>query len=119
VKLEPLSNFVVLRIVKDTHTASGLHIPERMQENKQKAVVLAIGPDVRKRDDGQPIVAVDDRVFVIVHQQESRVGETDVTGEKLVICRDEDIAARVISEAGDELLVRPGELIKMPTEGAA
>jgi chaperonin GroES len=83
--LQPLPQYVVARLVDpETRTASGLYIPEKAAEKSSKAVVKAVGKDVK-------LVKVND---VIVYKNYS--GTEFKTGpDEYIIIKEEDILATV------------------------
>lgn len=95
-RLEPLGDCVIFRAEQADRTKGGLYVPERVEPRK-KAIVVAVGPG-KRLDDGsiRPMrVAVGDWIVVWKHAPD--VGGVDHTGETLYMCREEDIACRVIA----------------------
>lgn len=103
--LEPLDDTVVFRAELADRTAAGLVIPEKgaTAEARKKGIVVAVGPG-RLLEDGVSRAAMSVRVgdWLILHATAPTPGMVTVTGEELYLCRDADVAARVVAVGADE-----------------
>jgi len=95
-KLRPLHDRVIIkRLDQETKSASGLVIPETAAEKPDQGEVLAVGPG-KKDEKGAPIaldVKVGDRVLFGKYS-----GQTvKVEGDELLVMREEDIMAVLVS----------------------
>jgi chaperonin GroES len=97
-KLKPLGDRLIVRAIEeDLTTASGLVLPDTAKEKPQQGKVLAAG-DGRIDDDGKRIpmdVKKGDKVLY------SKYGGTETkdpdTGEDLLVLRESDVLALVVS----------------------
>ena len=95
-KLKPLGNRVVVEpIEQDEVTASGLVIPETAKEKPQKGTVLSIGPG--ERDDKGKYIPMDVKDGDTVLFAKYAGTEIKVDGKKLLILRESDLLAIVVS----------------------
>jgi chaperonin GroES len=96
VNLQPLGDRLIVRAVPEEETTpSGLVIPDTAKEKPLKGEVLAVGQG-RLDDDGQRIpldVTAGDQVVY------SKYGGTDIVvdGEDLLVLRESDVLAKVVS----------------------
>jgi chaperonin GroES len=94
--LKPLGDRLIVKVVEEEEkTASGIVLPDTAKEKPQKGKVLAVG-DGSRDEDGERIpvdVAVDDIVIF------SKYGGTEVKveNEEVLILRESDVLAKVIS----------------------
>jgi chaperonin GroES len=95
-KLKPLGDrLIVLAIEEEETTAGGILLPDTAKEKPQKGKVLAVG-DGRLDDNGKRIpldVSEGDQVLY------SKYGGTEikVDGEDLLVLRESDVLAKVLS----------------------
>jgi chaperonin GroES len=97
-KLKPLGDRLIVRAIEeDLTTASGLVLPDTAKEKPQQGEVVAAG-DGRLDDDGKRIpmdVKKGDKVLY------SKYGGTETkdpdTGEDLLVLRESDVLALVVS----------------------
>ena len=63
-KLRPILNNAVIRILKPDEIIRGIHIPEDAQEKPQQAIVVAVGPGYSLKDGTviAPQVKIGDKV---------------------------------------------------------
>lgn len=97
--LEPFGDCVLFKIEDPLRTEGGLYVPEHVQ-SRQRWRVIAVGPG-RYLDDGTrlvPQVQVGD--LIVPWPNAARAVGTNVTGEEIFICRDTDIAARIVARQG-------------------
>lgn len=88
-QLQPRADYVVLRRIEaETHTDSGIEIPEQARQAPHQAEVIATGPDVA---DG---LAVGDRVLI------GKFAGTviEVEREEYLIVRDDEVMVRLAEE---------------------
>jgi chaperonin GroES len=96
VNLEPLGDRLIVRAVPEEETtASGIVLPDTAKEKPLKGEVLAVGRG-RLDDDGQRIpldVTAGDQVVY------SKYGGTEIVvdGEDLLVLRESDVLAKVVS----------------------
>jgi co-chaperonin GroES (HSP10) len=92
--LEPLGDCVVFKPVDADRTKAGLYVPDKV-ETRKKAVVVAVGPG-RLLEDGkrQPMD------WIVIWAEAPKPAHVDLTGERLYICHDGDVACRVRSAEG-------------------
>ena len=94
--LQPLGDRVVVQAIEaEQVTASGIVLPDTATEKPQRGKVLAVGEG--RYEDGQRVpvsVAAGDEVIY------SKYGGTEikVDGEDVLILRESDILAKVVSE---------------------
>jgi chaperonin GroES len=98
-KLNPLHDRVVVkRIDADTKTASGIFIPDNVQEKPDQGIVLAVGAG-RRTEAGSIVpmsLTVNDRVLFGKFAGQS----VKIQGEEVLILKEEEIYA-VIEEQGE------------------
>ena len=85
VPIQPLADYVVAQVEKaETKTASGLYLPDKVQEKPKIAKVVAVGKEAKQ-------VAVGDRILY------KSYGPTDVKvgNEDFILIKEEDILATV------------------------
>jgi chaperonin GroES len=96
VNLQPLGDRLIVRAVPEEETTpSGIVIPDTAKEKPLKGEVLAVGSG-RLDDDGQRIpldVTAGDQVVY------SKYGGTEIVvdGEDLLVLRESDVLAKVVS----------------------
>lgn len=96
ISLKPLGNRVVVEpIEQEEVTAGGIVLPETAKEKPQKGNVLSVGPG--ERDDQGKYIPMDIVVGDVVLFAKYSGTEIKVDGKKLLILRDADILAKVIS----------------------
>lgn len=86
--LIPLGNRVILKPIRleDKERESGIVIPEKVQQQKKEATVVALGPDVASEQ-----LKIGSHVIFTYGAEEF---END--GEKLLICEDSEIIAIIL-----------------------
>ena len=96
IKLKPLGDRLVVKPKeREETTASGIILPETAKEKPQEGEVLAIGPG-RRDDDGDRVemdVSVGDTILYAKYAGT----EIKVEGEKLLILKESDVLAIVVS----------------------
>jgi co-chaperonin GroES (HSP10) len=87
--LEPVGEAVVFRPVEADRTEAGLYVPQkgRAAETMQKAIIAAVGPDVKRFAPGD---------WIVLWPDAPTPGEVSFTGERLFLCRERDIACKVV-----------------------
>ncbi|MGF6985486.1 chaperonin GroES [Paraburkholderia atlantica] len=94
--LRPLHDRVIVkRLDHETHTASGIVIPDSAAEKPDQGEIVAVGPG-RRGDDGkriEPDLKVGERVLFGKYSGQS----VKVDGNELLVLREEDIVAVVQS----------------------
>jgi len=94
--LKPLGSRVVIEPLESEEvTAGGIVLPETAKEKPQKGTILAVGPGDRD-DDGKRIV-LDVKVGDVVLYAKYSGTEIKVDGKKLLILRESDILAILVS----------------------
>jgi chaperonin GroES len=95
-KLRPLHDRVIVkRLGNETKSPSGLVIPETAAEKPVQGKVLAIGPG--KKDEKGASAPLDVKVDDIVLFGQYAGQTVKVDGEELLVMREEDIMAVVVS----------------------
>jgi chaperonin GroES len=96
-KLKPLGDRLLVQPVEEEETtASGIVLPDTAKEKPQKGKVLAVG-EGKWDEDGEKRVPIDvaegDEVLY------SKYGGTEITvdGEDLLVLRESDVLAKVVS----------------------
>jgi chaperonin GroES len=92
--LTPLGDRIVVRSIEaDQVTASGLVIPDTVQERPQRGVVLAVGSG--RLEDGKRIPLEVSEGDEVVY---SKYGGTEISvdGEDLLILRESDVLAKAV-----------------------
>ena len=96
INLKPLEDRILVEpIERDQMTASGIILPETAKEKPQEGRVLAAGPG-RRDEEGNRIpmdVTVGDRILYARYAG----AEVKVEGQKLLILRESDVLAIVLS----------------------
>ncbi len=96
ISLKPLGNRVVVEpIEQEEVTAGGIVLPETAKEKPQKGNVLSVGPG--ERDDNGKYVPLDVAVGDVVLFAKYSGTEIKVEDKKLLILRDSDILAKIVS----------------------
>ena len=94
--LKPLGNRVVVEpIEQEEVTAGGIVLPETAKEKPQKGNVLSVGPG--ERDDKGKYISLDVEVGDVVLFAKYSGTEIKIDGKKLLILRESDILAKIIS----------------------
>ena len=94
--LKPLGNRVVVEpLEQEEITAGGIVLPETAKEKPQKGTVLSVGPG--ERDDQGKYIPMDVSVGDVVLFAKYSGTEIKVDNKKVLILRDSDILAKVIS----------------------
>ena len=94
--LKPLGSRVVIEPLESEEvTAGGIVLPETAKEKPQKGTILAVGPG--DRDDDGKRIAMDVKVDDVVLYAKYSGTEIKVDGKKLLILRESDILAIVVS----------------------
>lgn len=96
ISLKPLGNRVVVEpLEQEEITAGGIVLPETAKEKPQKGTVLSVGPG--ERDDQGKYIPMDVSVGDVVLFAKYSGTEIKVDSKKVLILRDSDILAKVIS----------------------
>ena len=94
-KLQPLGDRLIVRAVEEEETTvSGIVLPDTAKEKPQKGEVLAVGDGPIEDGERRPLdVAAGDVVLY------SKYGGTEVKvdGEDLLVLRESDVLAKVLS----------------------
>ena len=94
--LQPLGDRLIVEVLEEEEmTTSGIVLPDTAKEKPQRGKVLAVGPGSRN-DEGQLVpmeVAEGDEIIF------SKYGGTEVKvgGEEVLILRESDILAKVVT----------------------
>jgi chaperonin GroES len=95
--LQPLGDRLIVEVLDEEETTvSGIVLPDTAKEKPQRGKVLAVGPGPRD-EDGEYIkmeIDVDDEVIF------SKYGGTEIKvgSDEVLILRESDILAKVVSE---------------------
>jgi chaperonin GroES len=96
ISLKPLGNRVVVEpIEQEEVTAGGIVLPETAKEKPQKGNVLSVGPG--ERDDNGKYIPMDISVGDVVLFAKYSGTEIKIDGKKVLILRDSDILAKILS----------------------
>lgn len=95
-QLKPLDDRVVVRVTEaETTTAGGIVLPDAAQEKQQRGEVVAVGPGrlLESGERAELSVSVGNQVLF------GKYGgtEIEVDGEEVVVLRESDILAKVVS----------------------
>lgn len=97
ITLKPLGNRVVVEPVEQEEvTAGGIVLPETAKEKPQKGLVISVGPG--ERDDDGDYIPMDVKQNDIVLFAKYAGTEIKIDGKKLLILRESDLLAIVLSE---------------------
>jgi chaperonin GroES len=95
--LKPLGNRVVIEpIEQEDITSGGIVLPETAKEKPQKGTILSIGPG--ERDEDGKYIPMDVKESDTVLFAKYAGTEIKVDGDKLLILKESDILAIVLSE---------------------
>ena len=95
--LKPLGNRVVIEpIEQEDITSGGIVLPETAKEKPQKATILSVGPG--ERDEDGKYIPMDVKEGDTVLFAKYAGTEIKVDGDKLLILKESDILAIVLSE---------------------
>jgi chaperonin GroES len=98
--LQPLGDRLIVEVLEgEEQTVSGIVLPDTAQEKPQRGCVLAVGPGNRSEQSGELLpldVAEGDEVIF------SKYGGTEVKvgADELLILRESDVLAKVVSTGG-------------------
>jgi chaperonin GroES len=96
ISLKPLGNRVVVEpIEQEDVTTGGIVLPETAKEKPQKGNILSVGPG--ERDDKGKYIPMDISVGDVVLFAKYSGTEIKVDNKKLLILRDSDILAKILS----------------------
>ena len=96
ISLNPLGNRVVVEpIEQEDVTTGGIVLPETAKEKPQKGNILSVGPG--ERDDKGKYIPMDISVGDVVLFAKYSGTEIKVDNKKLLILRDSDILAKILS----------------------
>jgi chaperonin GroES len=96
--LQPLADRLIVEVLdEEEETVSGIVLPDTAREKPQRGRVLAVGPGARAESSGEIIpldVAVGDEIIF------SKYGGTEVKvgADDLLILRESDVLAKVVSK---------------------
>jgi chaperonin GroES len=96
--LQPLGDRLIVEVLEEEEqTFSGIVLPDTAKEKPQRGRVLAVGPGSRAESSGELIpldVAVGDEIIF------SKYGGTEVKvgADELLILRESDVLAKVVSK---------------------
>ncbi len=94
-KVRPLHDRVLVRRVEgEERTAGGIIIPDTAQEKQSQGIIIAVGEG--KRDEAGNRIALDVQVNDRVLFSKYGGTEVKVSGEDLLIMREDDIQAVVV-----------------------
>ncbi|HSQ26361.1 MAG TPA: co-chaperone GroES [Anaerolineales bacterium] len=97
ITLKPLGNRVVVEPVEQEEiTAGGIVLPETAKEKPQKGLVISVGPG--ERDDDGDYIPMDVKQGDTVLFAKYAGTEIKIDGKKLLILRESDLLAIVLSE---------------------
>lgn len=97
ITLKPLGNRVVVEPVEQEEiTAGGIVLPETAKEKPQKGLVISVGPG--DRDDDGDYIPMDVKQGDTVLFAKYAGTEIKIDGKKLLILRESDLLAIVLSE---------------------
>lgn len=97
ITLKPLGNRVVVEPVEQEEiTAGGIVLPETAKEKPQKGLVISVGPG--DRDDDGDYIPMDVKKGDTVLFAKYAGTEIKIDGKKLLILRESDLLAIVLSE---------------------
>jgi chaperonin GroES len=89
-KIRPLHDRVIVkRLEEERTTASGIVIPDTAAEKPDQGEIVAVGPG--KRDDSGKLIALDVKVGDKVLFGKYAGQTVKVSGEELLVMREEDI----------------------------
>ena len=95
--LKPLGNRVVIEpIEQEDITSGGIVLPETAKEKPQKGTILSVGPG--ERDEDGKYIPMDVKESDTVLFAKYAGTEIKVDGDKLLILKESDILAIVLSE---------------------
>ena len=98
--LQPLGDRLIVEVLEEEETTvSGIVLPDTAKEKPQRGRVLAVGPGSRAESTGELIpldVVVGDEVIF------SKYGGTEVKvgADELLILRESDVLAKVVTTGG-------------------
>ena len=96
IQLKPLGNRVVIEpLEQDEITAGGIVLPETAKEKPQKGVILSAGPG--ERDENGKYIPMDVKAGDTVLFAKYAGTEIKLDGKKLLILRESDLLAIVLS----------------------
>ncbi len=94
--LRPLADRVVIEPSEgEEQTPTGIFLPETAKEKPQQGTILAVGPG--RRDDAGKLIVMDVKVSDKVLYAKYAGTEIKVEGKKLLILKESDILAVVVS----------------------
>lgn len=92
--LTPLADYVLLKPIRETHTASGIVIPDTVKDRKSdRGEVIAVGPGKIQEDGTRSVMDVKagDRILFSKYAAD----EIEVDGEELLIIQSHDCKATI------------------------
>jgi chaperonin GroES len=96
ISLKPLGNRLIVEPAESEEvTAGGIVLPETAKEKPQKGTVLAAGPG--ERDEDGDYIPMDVKVGDVVLYAKYSGTEIKLDGKKLLILRESDLLAIVLS----------------------
>lgn len=93
--IDPLGDCVIFKAVDPERTAAGLYVPDKV-ETAKRAIVVAVGPGKMLDDGTRRPMTVQPGDWIVLWLSAASPGGTTHTGETLYMCREEDVAARIL-----------------------
>ncbi len=97
--LQPLGDRLIVEVLEEeSTTVSGIVLPDTAQEKPQRGKVLSVGPGSRDEDGEYIKMDVEEGDEIIF----SKYGGTEIKvgGDEVLILRESDVLAKVISTGG-------------------
>src|SRR5436305_6962153 len=96
--LQPLGDRLIVEVLEEELTVSGIVLPDTAREKPQRGRVLAVGPGARDEDGKYIEMDVDEGEEIIF----SKYGGTEIKlgTDEVLILRESDVLAKVVSTGG-------------------
>ena len=97
--LQPLGDRLIVEVLdEEAITSSGIVLPDTAQEKPQRGKILAVGPGPRDEDGEYVKMDVEEGDEIIF----SKYGGTEikVDGDEVLILRESDVLAKVVTTGG-------------------
>jgi chaperonin GroES len=101
-QIQPLGDRLLVEVIKDEMTASGIHIPQMISEGRpERARVLAVGPGRLNEETGERVpMEIEVGDVVIFHRHAgTHIGGLD---DDYIVFREQDILCRVLDPQLEE-----------------